>query len=385
MDSERDYGLFRLACLLARLRNAHLIYAQNLAVFLEDCRQLGADLADPSGLFQLLEPRLREEKRSSCRQAWKQLWVERDWQDLAAVSFEEGERALWPGHPDYPPGLLELRAPPAPLFYRAYLGLSPGLRVTALAQAQERTRLCVVGSRRIGSYGLQLARDCARCLATTDILPVSGLAYGTDVEVQGRCHEAGMEVWAVLAGGLDQIYPQVHQGLARKLAQQGALFSEQPPGVRASRQFFPSRNRIMTGLSSALLVLSAALRSGTMASVQHALDQNREIWVVPGSIYEASSAGCNNLIASGAQALIRMEELSEALRSSGLSVGRRLTQVRKPQQGQPILDLLRRQGASSPERLQDALGWDQDRLYQHLADLLLAGAIELYQGLYQLT
>lgn len=192
------------------------------------------------------------------------------------------------GSPSYPESFLEITDSPLVVFWR---GADPASCGPALA---------VVGARRCTPYGERTARQIGRDAAAAGIVVVSGLARGVDAAAHRGALESGRTA-AVMAGGLDRIYPGEHRSLAERIATSGGfLLSEQPPGLASLPRLFPFRNRLITGLSLATVVVEAGVRSGSLASARHALDQSREVFAVPGPIDSPVSQGSNRLLAQGA-------------------------------------------------------------------------------------
>jgi DNA processing protein len=161
-------------------------------------------------------------------------------------------------------------------------------------------QLAVIGSRNPTPSGQENAREFARTLASAGLCITSGLAVGVD----GAAHEGALasgNTIAVLGTGPDRIYPAAHQELAHRIAEQGLLVTEFPPGVQARAENFPRRNRIISGLSVGTLVVEAALRSGSLITARLALEQGREVFAIPGSIHNPQARGCHGLIRQGAK------------------------------------------------------------------------------------
>ena len=186
--------------------------------------------------------------------------------------------------------------------YPALLGLiedaPPLLWIKGDFSLLERPMLSIVGARNTSSLGRRFARTLAGELGAEGFTVVSGLARGIDT----AAHQAALETGtiAVLAGGLDSIYPPENAELHHKIAEQGLLISEQPFGMKPLARHFPMRNRIVAGLSRATIVVEAAARSGSLITAQNALEQGREVMAVPGHPFDARSAGCNILLRDGA-------------------------------------------------------------------------------------
>ena len=202
----------------------------------------------------------------------------------------------------YPELLRQIDDPPPVL----YLIGNPSL----LHQPQ----LAIIGSRNPTPTGLDNAREFARSLAAAGLCITSGLAIGID----GAAHEGALtsgSTIAVLGTGPDRIYPAAHQVLAHRIAGEGLLVSEFPPGVQARAENFPRRNRIISGLSVGTLVVEAALRSGSLITARLALEQGREVFAIPGSIHNPQARGCHELIRQGAKLVESAQDIVEELGS----------------------------------------------------------------------
>lgn len=213
-----------------------------------------------------------------------------------------------PGHhligwhdPDYPPLLRRAGSPPLALFVAGDPGL---LWHPAVA---------VVGSRGPTAGGRDNARAFSRALAAAGFAVGSGLAAGVDRVAHEAALEAGGITIAVLGTGPDVPYPQEHAGLMARIATEGAVVSEHPPGTAARREHFPSRNRILAGLSLGTLVIEAAGRSGALITARLAADAGREVFAVPGSIHNPMARGCHRLIRDGAALVESADEVIAAL------------------------------------------------------------------------
>lgn len=205
---------------------------------------------------------------------------------------------LW-GAPDYPQALMHLPDAPPVLWVRGNLALL------------HRPMVAMVGARNASSLGLRMARRLVEGLGQGGQVVVSGLARGIDT----AAHEAALETGtvAVMAGGVDVTYPEENAELARQIAAKGCLLSEQPMGLVPQTRHFPLRNRIISGLSRAVVVVEAAARSGSLITARDAADQGREVLAVPGHPFDARAAGCNNLIRDGATLVRHAADVAEAL------------------------------------------------------------------------
>ena len=199
--------------------------------------------------------------------------------------------------PLYPGDLLHLADPPPVLFLRG--------RIELLNRSPAVT---VVGSRRVTTRGREIARDLARRLARSGTVVVSGLALGTDGEAHRGALDVDGDTVAVLGTGTDVPYPKTHSRLFHEVLERGLLVSEFAPGTGAAPHHFPRRNRVLAALGSdAVVVVEAGARSGSLITVDHALDLGREVWAVPGPIDGPACAGSNALIADGARPLVSIE------------------------------------------------------------------------------
>ena len=242
-------------------------------------------------------------------------------------------------HPAYPKALLEISDPPALLY-------SVG-RLELLSQPA----LAVVGSRNATAQGARNAQAFARALSDSGLTIVSGLALGVDA----AAHRGGLEgrnsTIAVLGTGVDVVYPPGNAALAREIASRGLLVSEFALGFPATKQNFPRRNRVISGLTLGTLVVEAALSSGSLITARAALEQGREVFAVPGSIHSPLSKGCHSLIKSGAKLVESAEDvLSElgALQSGSASL--------LGQDGVPQAATIRQSAGHSP--LLEQMGFD---------------------------
>ncbi|MEK7873717.1 MAG: DNA-processing protein DprA, partial [Chloroflexota bacterium] len=173
--------------------------------------------------------------------------------------------------------------------------------------------IAVVGTRRATAYGREVAERLAGDLARNGITVVSGLARGIDHVAHRAALEAGGRTIAVQACGLDMVYPAEHLGLAQQIAGQGALISDYPLGTKPRPEFFPRRNRIMSGVSLGVLVVEAPEGSGALITTSLAMEQNREVFAVPGSILTPASTGPHRLIQDGAKLVTSVEDILEEL------------------------------------------------------------------------
>lgn len=224
------------------------------------------------------------------------------WREEMTRAAELGVRLLTWADEEYPPLLRRIADPP------------PTLYVSGDPAALQGPAVAVVGTRRPTHYGRECARLLAFQLAGGGCTVVSGLARGIDTEAHRGALQAKGRTVAVLGGALDHLYPQENRDLARTMATQGgAVISEYPFGRRPDRQTFPMRNRVISGLSAGVVVVEASLTSGTLITVDQALEQGRTVMAVPGRIDSTASQGCHRLIRGGARLVTSVEEIAEEL------------------------------------------------------------------------
>jgi DNA processing protein len=214
---------------------------------------------------------------------------------------QRGFQVLTWDEPSYPAHLLEIASPPVVLYAWGSL------------ERSDRHAAAIVGTRHPTVYGQAVARDLATALAVHGVTVVSGLARGVDSLAHRAALDAGGRTIAVLGSGLDQVYPPEHRGLAEEIAGQGSIVTEYPLGTRPEAGNFPVRNRIVAGLAKALVVVEAGDASGALITAEFAVDQGREVFAVPGSIYSRASRGTNRLLLQGATPLVSPEDVLEAL------------------------------------------------------------------------
>ena len=185
---------------------------------------------------------------------------------------------------DYPEKLKTIDSPPLVLYVRGDTKLLG------------KKSIAIVGTRKPTTYGRIVCEKFTRELSSAGLVTVSGLAYGIDTVVAETTLEVGGKTIAVLAGGLDSVYPSQNKALSKRVEENGLLVSEQRIGVKPANYMFVNRNRIVSALSLGTLIVEAGKNSGTMTTARHAIEQARELFVVPGNIYSFQSEGTNNLI-----------------------------------------------------------------------------------------
>ncbi len=178
---------------------------------------------------------------------------------------------------------------------------------------QDDWAVSVVGTRRATAYGKEVARELAGALAASGVTVVSGLARGVDAAAHVAALEAGGRTIAVLGSGLDKVYPYEHLNLAGQIANSGAVISDYPLGTPPESTNFPPRNRIISGLSLGVIVVEAGDESGALITARVAAEQGREVFAVPGNIFNRTSRGPNRLIQEGAKVVLKAEDVLEEL------------------------------------------------------------------------
>jgi len=219
------------------------------------------------------------------------------WERLQA----QGIRVLTWEDDEYPPRLAEISQPPPVLYVRGTL------------TPEDAWAVAVVGTRRITAYGKQVASEIASSLAGNGITVVSGLARGVDAVAHQAALQAGGRSLAVLGCGVDRIYPPEHRRLAEHMIEQGALISDYAPGTPPDSANFPPRNRIISGLVRAVIVVEAGKSSGALITAAFAAEQGREVFAVPGNIYAPLCVGTNLLIQQGARPYLNCQDVLEIL------------------------------------------------------------------------
>ena len=248
---------------------------------------------------ELLSAGLSEKLATGIVETRKTLSLERE----AATLEKHSIRIIPPGDADYPALLSEIHNPPHLLYLRGNV------------RPNARPLITIVGTRKPTAYGAGIAREFARELGRSGITVVSGMALGIDREAHIGALDGESETIAVLGNGLDDgsIAPRAHLELARAIVRRGALLSDYPPGTPASDFTFPARNRIMAGMSLGTVVVEASEKSGTLITARLALEYNRDVFAVPGSIYSEGSRGPHALIREGAAIATGLADILDAL------------------------------------------------------------------------
>jgi DNA processing protein len=203
-----------------------------------------------------------------------------------------GIQMLYFTEPDYPSRLKHCYDSPPLLYYKGSADLNAKRIVS------------VIGTRQITDYGTQLCEKLVGDLVKYNVLVVSGLAYGVDICAHRASLENGIQTVGVLAHGLDEVYPRTHAGTAKKMIAQGGLLTDFPCETNPDRENFPQRNRIVAGLSDAVIVVESGERGGSMITAEFAMNYNRDVFAFPGRVGDPASAGCHIMIKRHKAALI---------------------------------------------------------------------------------
>lgn len=251
--------------------------------------QAPADALRSCGLPQkTLENLLRVRRDVDLEKLWQKIQA----QGIQVITWEDET---------YPRRLKEIDQPPPVLYLRGSLEL------------EDEWAVAIVGTRRMTAYGRQVTEELAEALAQHRITVISGLARGVDGVAHQATLRTGGRTLAVLGSGVDCVYPPEHRKLAEQIIQQGGLLSDYPPGSPPDSVNFPPRNRIISGMSIATVVVEAGETSGALITATFAAEQGREVFAVPGSIYAPQCKGTNRLIQQGARPLLTVEEVLEVL------------------------------------------------------------------------
>lgn len=226
---------------------------------------------------------------------WEKIEKDLIWLDMP------GHHLVTINDDEYPSLLREISDPPVVLFTHGRLEVLKSIQIG------------IVGSRNPDTAGRKAANEFARSLVYAGATVTSGLALGIDGCSHQGALDANGQTIAVTGNGLDMIYPARHKALAEKIAENGILVSEFPPGTKPIPANFPRRNRIISGMSTGVLVIQAALRSGSLITARYAMEQGREVFAMPGSIHNPLAKGCHALIKQGAKLVESVNDIVEEL------------------------------------------------------------------------
>jgi DNA processing protein len=276
---------------------------------------------------------------------------------------------LRPGDALFPERLRAIFDPPRTLYLR-------GGGETELLGSRA---VAVVGARACSPYGAQVARMLGRELVAAGLVVVSGLARGIDGEAHRGALEAGGMTLAVLGCGIDRDYPASHAQLSRRIEERGLVVSEYEPGVEPAPWRFPARNRIIAGLSMAVVVVEARDRSGALITADFALEEGREVFAVPGEITSTLSAGTNALLKLGAAPLTSTDDVLDVL---GIEQRTPAAAVEVSPAAEHLLELVR-EGPAGADELAARGKLEAGAISAALTELELAGLVAAADGVYR--
>lgn len=275
--------------------------------------------------------------------AGKILESKKNWDILGAYEKLYGQKIKLTcyGDGDYPGRLRNIPDPPFCLYYQGKL---PEDKILAAA---------LIGARACSGYGAYAAREFGSKLARTGIQIISGLAMGIDGIGQEAALNAGGQTFGVLGCGVDICYPKSNRQIYEACREQGGILSEYPPGTAPASYLFPPRNRIISGLSDVVIVVEAREKSGTLITVDMALEQGREVYAVPGRITDSLSRGCNRLFKQGAGVAISPVDILEVLYGTGDKAHNNMEERAKEEaEGERLKEeILKKSGLSPEEKL----------------------------------
>lgn len=297
---------------------------------------------------------------------------------LLAWANQPNQHIIHWQHPAYPESLRHIASPPTLLYAIGDVAL--------LSKPQ----IAIVGSRNASHYGLDCAYQFGQAIAQTGLVVTSGFATGVDGKAHMGALQAAGKTIAVLGTGPDVVYPKRHTEMATELARNGLLVSEFAPGTPPRAQHFPRRNRIISGMSLGVLVVEAALQSGSLITARYALEQNKEVFAIPNAIHDPRSKGCHQLIRDGAKLTESIADILEELPiGSWQAANNSVTQLSEKSQpenftSEPLLDNLSYE-VTSVDELVARSQLPVDVLLTRLLDLELQGFVAAVSGGYVRT
>jgi DNA processing protein len=359
----------------------------------ESARRLLAAFGEPQAIFAQTETALCQVVSAKQAQALRLMPdgctdLTQDTLDWLQAANGPGRCVITLGDADYPAPLLDIPDPPLMLYAMG--------QTAQLATLRAEHALAMVGSRNPTPQGVENARTFACSLAASGLTVVSGLALGIDGAahegaLQGALQTGPLATIAVVGTGLDRVYPRQHRELAHRIAQNGLILSEYPLGTPPLSPNFPRRNRLISGLSQATLVVEAALQSGSLITAKQALEQGRDVMAIPGSIHSTQAKGCHALIKQGAKLVESALDVLEELRLP-TPAAQQVLDLTEPStedasSGQDPERVLLRALGHDPvglDALQARCGWPTAQLQAQLLELELMGQVgRLPGGLFQ--
>ena len=315
-------------------------------------------------------------------------FISRSWereadQELELIARKNLKVILW-NDPEYPEGLRQISGPPALMYFRGDTSL---LKNHSLA---------VVGSRQSSGYGQEMARSICREISAAGMTIVSGFAYGIDRQAHLASVDNPGGTVAVLGTGIDLVYPAMNKDLWVRIVEKGLILTEFCPGTKPDPGNFPYRNRIISGLSLGVLVIQSAIKSGSMITARLALDQNKEVFAVPGAVNMDNYEGCNQLIKQGAhlvrcaddilEVLVPMVKANAFLKHDNIlkysEAPRKMLPKDLSQNEKDLADLLACQDQIHIDALTKKTGWSSQMVSQVLVLLEIKGLVRRSPGMY---
>lgn len=282
---------------------------------------------------------------------------------------QSGCKLLTIEDPGYPPLLKEIYDPPPVLYAK---GDMASLRQITIA---------MVGSRNPSPMGLETAKYFAHELAQKNITIVSGLALGIDAQAHQGCLAAGGKTIAVMGSGIDCIYPYRHRKLAGDITQNGLLLTEFPLHVAPIAGHFPRRNRIISGLSLAILVVEAAVKSGSLITAQLALEQNRDVLAIPGSIHNPKARGCHYLLQQGAKLITSTDDVLSELGLDNANYTQLHKKTMLASEAEKLVKFIDFE-VTPVDRIIERSGFSVEKVIGELANLEIKGLVKAVSGGY---
>ncbi len=260
-------------------------------------------LGTPEAVFRCSDKQWRsiEGLSEETRRVMSELRQERILREEERKLARVGGRFLWWEEDSFPKKLRNIGDMPFGIFVQGKLS------------EENRPCIAIVGTRRCSNYGAEMARVFAAELSRAGVGIISGLAAGIDSIAQGACLEAGGYTLGVLGSGIGVPYPKENWELYQKVKECGGILSEYSPGTAGLRHHFPMRNRLISGLADGILVVEARAKSGTLITVDRALEQGKDVYALPGRVTDGNSVGCNHLIKQGARLVTEPKEIIEEL------------------------------------------------------------------------
>jgi DNA processing protein len=285
---------------------------------------------------------------------------------------KEGIRVYSFMEPDFPSRLKHCMDAPMLLYVKGNANLSAERMVS------------IVGTRRITDYGKKVCAELVKALAPYGVTVVSGMAYGVDIEAHKACIKLGLPTVGVMAHGLDRIYPNSHTRHAMDMLNNGGIVTEFVSGTQPDRENFPQRNRIVAGMTDATIVVESGAKGGSIITANLANGYNRDVFAIPGSIYDSQSAGCNLLIKSHRAALLESAKDLEYI--MGWKVGDKPKSVQKkifvdlsPEES-VLIDFLSEKGKTQIDELCLNIEMTMSTAMVHLLNLELNGMVRSLPG-----